>query len=388
LQAMSARIGGLGMKRIRRVLFTTVSASALMLLGIPSALAQTPIITSFTPVAGPVGTSVTIAGTNFMGAASVTFNGTLASFTVNSSTQIAATVPFGATTGPIVVAAVGGTGTSDTVFTVLATQGVVVSCPFSGYGGDFLDRGFYVSNYPGTTVDTVSLRYTTFTSGTWTITLTARLDTYDGALVGTSTVVADMLAATPRLVTFDLGAAPVPAGSTITFAQSTSGPGSIFYDVGQGTIGDPSFSGCPGVVETDGTTPPLDFFRRASVGLIITQQTAFRVPIDIKPGSATNPIKLSSTGKIPVAILSTLSFDATKVDPPSVCFGDAEAPAQRDCKAGRSSLQDMNADGRLDLLLHFETRQSRIDPGDTKACLTATTFSGLRVEGCDSIKTL
>src|SRR4029079_18154333 len=40
---------------------------------------------------------------------------------------------------------------------------------------------------------------------------------------------------------------------------------------------------------------------------------ALGVPIDIKPGSTTNPIKLSSTGKIPVAILSTSTFDATTV---------------------------------------------------------------------------
>jgi len=113
-----------------------------------------------------------------------------------------------------------------------------------------------------------------------------------------------------------------------------------------------------------------------------------RVAIDIKPGSTTNPIKLSSTGRIPIAILSSSSFDATTVDPASVCFGDAQAPAQRDCTVAHSSLEDVNADGRLDLLLLFETMQTRIDPGDTQACLSGRTFSGLGVEGCDSIKTL
>jgi uncharacterized delta-60 repeat protein len=116
--------------------------------------------------------------------------------------------------------------------------------------------------------------------------------------------------------------------------------------------------------------------------------SAMTVPIDIKPGSPTNPIKLSSTGKIPVAILSTSSFDATTVDPTSVCFGDAGAPPQRDCTAARSSLEDVNADGRLDLLLFFETGQTGIDPGDTQACLTGKTLSGVGVEGCDSIAIL
>jgi hypothetical protein len=58
-----------------------------------------PTITSFTPASGPVGTSVTITGSGFTGATSVTFNGATASFAVNSSTQVTATVPAGATSG-------------------------------------------------------------------------------------------------------------------------------------------------------------------------------------------------------------------------------------------------------------------------------------------------
>jgi hypothetical protein len=115
------------------------------------------------------------------------------------------------------------------------------------------------------------------------------------------------------------------------------------------------------------------------------------VPVDIKPGSATNPINLRSRGVIPVAILSTDSFDATTVDPASVCFGGAEDASQRDCTEaahGRGHLGDVNGDGRLDLLLHFETQQTGIDPGDTQACLTGTTATTSNVEGCDAITTL
>src|SRR5205814_3703918 len=77
-----------------------------------------PTISSFTPGSGPVGTSVTISGTNFTGASAVLFNGTSASFTVSSATAITATVPAGATSGPISVTTPGGTASSAASFTV------------------------------------------------------------------------------------------------------------------------------------------------------------------------------------------------------------------------------------------------------------------------------
>jgi hypothetical protein len=49
----------------------------------------------------------------------VRFNGVQATFTVNSNTQITATVPTGATTGPITVTTPIGTATSSTNFTVV-----------------------------------------------------------------------------------------------------------------------------------------------------------------------------------------------------------------------------------------------------------------------------
>ena len=83
-----------------------------------TAATNPPAITSFSPTSGAVGTSVTITGTNFTGATSVTFNGTSATFTVASATSITTTVPSGATTGAIAVTTSGGTVTSSTSFTV------------------------------------------------------------------------------------------------------------------------------------------------------------------------------------------------------------------------------------------------------------------------------
>jgi IPT/TIG domain len=94
----------------------TATSGASFTITVPAPTA--PTITSFSPTSGNVGASVTIAGTSFSGATSVTFNGTSATFTVNSATQISATVPPAATTGPISVTTAGGTATSGTSFTV------------------------------------------------------------------------------------------------------------------------------------------------------------------------------------------------------------------------------------------------------------------------------
>ncbi|MBK7650244.1 MAG: BspA family leucine-rich repeat surface protein [Flammeovirgaceae bacterium] len=78
-----------------------------------------PNITSFSPTFGPIGTTVTITGTNLTGVTGVSFNGTPAiTFTVLSSTSISATVPAGATTGPVSVKLGGFTSNSSGIFVI------------------------------------------------------------------------------------------------------------------------------------------------------------------------------------------------------------------------------------------------------------------------------
>jgi len=93
-----------------------------------------PTITSFSPTSGPVGTSVTINGTNFTGATKVKFNQTAAaSFSVNSAgTKITTKVPSGATTGKISVTTPAGTATSSNNFTVTGLPTITSFSPTSG----------------------------------------------------------------------------------------------------------------------------------------------------------------------------------------------------------------------------------------------------------------
>ncbi len=84
------------------------------------------------PDSGPVGTSVTLLGGDLTGATAVTFNGTAASFTIDNAAEIDATVPAGATSGPVSVTTPLGTATSATDFTVIGAPTVTGFTPTSG----------------------------------------------------------------------------------------------------------------------------------------------------------------------------------------------------------------------------------------------------------------
>jgi large repetitive protein len=77
-----------------------------------------PTVTGLDPSTGPVGTTVTITGTNFVDVSSVTFNGASAAWAVFSTTEVDAQVPAGATTGKIRVTTAAGFGDSSGNFTV------------------------------------------------------------------------------------------------------------------------------------------------------------------------------------------------------------------------------------------------------------------------------
>jgi len=99
-------------------------------------LPPVPTIASFAPPSGVVGTLVTIAGANFTGVTAVRFNGTVAAYTVVSSTQITATVPAGATSGTVTVTTGGGTATSADSFTVVVpVRGAPFITSFSPVSG-------------------------------------------------------------------------------------------------------------------------------------------------------------------------------------------------------------------------------------------------------------
>jgi hypothetical protein len=109
----------------------------------------------------------------------------------------------------------------------------------------------------------------------------------------------------------------------------------------------------------------------------LTFEVAVEVEIDIKPGSDPNSINLKSKGLIPVAILTTPDFDASTVDPTTVEF--AGAPPVR------STLEDVDGDGDVDMLFHFKTQELEdLDENSTEATLYS--YDPLnRLIGTDSV---
>jgi len=109
-------------------------------------------------------------------------------------------------------------------------------------------------------------------------------------------------------------------------------------------------------------------------------EPTLNVDIDIRPGDFPNSINLKSKGNVPVAILSSPTFDAATVDRGTVEF--AGAPA---LPIGGSP-EDVNSDGLIDMVLHFKTQDFNLQPEDIEACLTGMTFSGQEFKGCDSVR--
>jgi hypothetical protein len=106
---------------------------------------------------------------------------------------------------------------------------------------------------------------------------------------------------------------------------------------------------------------------------------SIEVPIDIQPHSI-NP---KSKGNLSVAILTTATFDATTVNAATIRFGATGTEAA----PIRVAIEDVNNDGDPDLLLYFNTQDTRIQCQTTSASLTGQTFGGQNFHGSDAIQT-
>lgn len=111
------------------------------------------------------------------------------------------------------------------------------------------------------------------------------------------------------------------------------------------------------------------------------------VAVDVRPGSTENPVSLSIQGTLPVAVLSSATFDARTVVVASVRL-NGTAVATRPDGAYRSSIEDLNGDGRPDLLLQFDVQALGLTAQTTSVTLLADLVGGQGIQGTDVVRVL
>lgn len=165
-------------------------------------------------------------------------------------------------------------------------------------------------------------------------------------------------------------------------------PASGVYTVGV-TSGGVS-GGVPRMFQPDGTATAFipGSTSNGSYTLIIrgVESPVLQIGIDIRPGATSIArINPKSRGSIPVALISSKDFNALNVDSGSVRFGPTgtEATALRCGKGG----EDVDADGLLDLVCHFDNQAANFDESDEHGIVTGT-IKGMSFEGRKNLKVI
>lgn len=109
------------------------------------------------------------------------------------------------------------------------------------------------------------------------------------------------------------------------------------------------------------------------------------VQISIKPGSGPPAvINPNSHGLTPVAILSSSTFNAvTQVNPASLTFGNTGN--ENSLAFCNTAGEDVNGDGLLDLVCHFDTQLAGFQAGSTAGFLRGLTITNVPIRGQEAI---
>jgi hypothetical protein len=219
-------------------------------------------LTSLNPASGPVGTTVTLRGTNLGNATAVSFNGTAAAFTIVDATTLRATVPSGATTGNVTVKTgfITSNGVAFTVTTATTWTGAVST--------DWFTAGNWSAGVPTAALDA----------------LVPVVSTGRYPLLGTGT-------ASVQTLTLNSGATLSQSGGTLNLTGNLAGSGS-FIATG-GTVA--TTGSAP---QTLGSNQALSFqnLTIGAAGAVLGASTSFRQVLTLRGDLTTNgqPLTLLS----------------------------------------------------------------------------------------------
>jgi hypothetical protein len=183
------------------------------------------------------------------------------------------------------------------------------------------------------------------------------------------------------------------SGTSLTYSTAINPPidMSAQADVGIDLVGEAYITGGVGGGGILGTYPTTANAVQPTYGggtfdAFVAKLAHFTtVAIDIKPNSTPNTINLGSGGVVAVAILSSATFDATTVDPLTVTLASAPVKLKGN-GTPQVIVQDVNGDGRLDLIVHIQTEALQLNESDTQAVLEAETFGGTAIVGTDIVR--
>jgi hypothetical protein len=122
-----------------------------------------------------------------------------------------------------------------------------------------------------------------------------------------------------------------------------------------------------------------------SVSFTIDVLQPIDVDIDIKPGSDVNSINIDSNGNIPVAIFSTNDYDASSIDPSTVTLAGASIGFKGKSDNLQASVEDINDDGLLDLMVHISLDGLELQAGSAEAILRGMMFDGTPIVGSNPV---
>lgn len=106
------------------------------------------------------------------------------------------------------------------------------------------------------------------------------------------------------------------------------------------------------------------------------------IGIDVLPGSMENAIKVDRLGVVPVALITTPDFYAPDVDRDSLRFGPASALVA----LPGGGVEDVDGDGDMDYVIHFQVSETGISCSDELVYLSGSTLSGDIVFGSDTVR--
>jgi hypothetical protein len=278
----------------------------------------TPSIASFSPESGTPGESIVITGTNFNGATAVSFNDTPAVFTINSDTQITATVPATASKGAISISSASGTHQSTSFFTV----NPIITLSQLSYTYDGLPKSVQVSTIPANLPVTITynnLSALPVNAGTYAVAASIHNPNYTGSVEATlvirkapAKIVFSQLQQTFNGLAKPVAVTTTPAGlaAEIMYSNAAAPINAGSYEV-SAMIKDANFEGsATGTLQVNKASQTITFeapddkmFGDAAFALTARASSQMPVQFSVVKGAAVvinNVVNITGAGEITI----------------------------------------------------------------------------------------